>query len=220
MHQTMLFAVPQSRWTLKLAKSIAGSLGNPSKMPGKSYGISAKLCNIGQKLATVPGSVCFGCYAMKDNYNYPSVKVAHERRAAGLSSVSWRDAMVTLIRRSDDKFFRWHDSGDLQSFQHLLDIVAIADKLPQVNFWLPTKEKKLILQYRETFGDFPANLVVRISGAMVDGKPLAYDGNTSTVHSTVFFHGFKCRAPEQDGKCLDCRACWNKEIKNVSYEIH
>lgn len=213
---TVLFAVPESRLTLKLAESIAGSLGKPSKMPGLSYGISAKLCNIGGKLAKIPGSVCFGCYAFKANYQYPSVQTAHKKRAAGLSSISWADSMIKLIRRSGETYFRWHDSGDLQSFQHLLDIVRIAEALPAVNFWLPTKEKKLVHQYRDAFGDFPENLCVRLSGAMVDGKAPEYTGNTSTVSTTVY----TCKAPDQANKCLDCRDCWDRDVKNVVYKIH
>jgi hypothetical protein len=214
---TILFAVPPSKLSKKLASDIAGSLGKPSKMPGLSYGISAKLCNVGAKLAKIEGSVCHGCYALKANYQYPSVTQAHQKRFNGLSSISWVDSMVKLITSSKETYFRWHDAGDLQSFQHLLDIARIADRLPDVNFWLPTKEKKLVYQFRELFGDFPKNLCVRLSGAMVDGKAPAYLGNTSTVVSTV---SFTCKAPKQENKCLDCRDCWNRDIANVSYKIH
>jgi hypothetical protein len=217
MIQTMLFAVPQSRWTVKLAESIAGTLGNPSKLPGKAYGISAKLCNVGAKLALIPGSICNECYAMRDNYNYPSVKIGHDRRAAGINSISWRDAMVKLVSRLDEPHFRWFDSGDLQSFQHLLDIVSIAEQLPEFKFWLPTREKKLVLMYQKHFGKFPINLVVRLSAAMIDGTAPAYPGNTSTVVTTT---SYTCAAPDQDGKCKDCRDCWDPEIKNIAYLKH
>lgn len=215
--QTMLFAVPESRRTVRLAESIAGRLGKPSKLPGAAYGISAALCNIGSKLALIPGSVCHECYAFRDNYNYPTVKIGHARRAAGLSSISWRDAMVRLIKRADDPHFRWHDSGDLQNFQHLLDIVWIAEQMPEFQFWLPTREKKLVIQYQTIFGQFPRNLVVRLSAAMIDAPPPAYAGNTSTVVTTT---DYTCPAPDQAGKCQDCRACWNPEIKNVAYLKH
>lgn len=174
--QTILFAIPPRRLNKARAESIAGSLGKPSKMPGLAYGISAKKCNVGGKLALIPGSVCADCYAMRDNYSYPSVQAAHEKRFSGLSSISWADSMVFLIRRSGETYFRWHDAGDLQSFQHLLDIVRIAESLPSVAFWLPTKEKGLVYRYREVFGDFPPNLCVRLSGAMIDGNPPAYEG--------------------------------------------
>ena len=130
--------------TLTEAKQITGGLSKPSKMPGLSYGISAKQCNVGSKLAKVPGSVCNGCYALKSNYQYPSVAAAHQKRLDGLESISWVDSMVKLISSSGEAYFRWHDSGDLQSLQHLLDIVRIAELLPNVSFWLPTKEKAIL----------------------------------------------------------------------------
>lgn len=212
----MLFAVPESKMTMAVADSIAGSLGKPSKMPGKAYGISAKLCNVGAKLAKVAGSTCFNCYALRDNYRYPSVQQAHAKRVAGLSSISWKDAMIKKIAKSGTEWFRWHDSGDLQNLQHLLDIVSIAEALPSVNFWIPTRELGLIKKYTAVFGSFPGNLCVRISAAMIDGKPPVGFENTSTVSST----GGTCPAPQQEGKCGDCRACWDKSVPNVAYKVH
>jgi hypothetical protein len=91
-----------------------------------------------------------GCYALKANYSYPSVQKAHENRVASLSSVSWADAMIFQIRQSKTEYFRWHDSGDLQSLQHLFDIVRIAEALPSVKFWIPTREKGIVNQYLRT----------------------------------------------------------------------
>lgn len=218
--QVINFAVPQSKLSLKIAKHITGSLGKPSKMPGFTYGISAKLCKVGAKLAKVPGSVCFDCYALKANYQYPSVTKAHEHREKSLSSISWVDSMVLQIKKTNNPYFRWHDAGDIQSFQHLLDIVSIAEQLPNVSFWLPTREKALILKYRDTFGNFPANLCVRLSSAMVDSKPLDHFENTSTVHNKSEPVGQECPAYKQGNKCQDCRACWDKSVKNVSYRKH
>lgn len=218
--QVMLFAVPKARMNIKLAKHIAGSLGKPSKMPGLSYGISATLCNVGAKLAKVIGSVCHGCYALKANYKYPSVTHAHTKRYNGLSSVSWADSMIKLIGASGETYFRWHDSGDIQNLQHLFDIVRVAESLPNVNFWLPTKEKGLVVEYQQSFGDFPGNLIVRLSSAMVDAKPMQGFTHTSTVHDKAEPVGFACKAPSQGNKCLDCRACWDKSISNISYHLH
>lgn len=218
--QTMLFAVPSRYMTIKLAKSIAGSLGKPSKMPGLSYGISAALCKVGAKLAKIAGSTCAGCYALKANYQYPSVQKAHAKRVAGLSSISWAQAMITQIGQSGTDYFRWHDSGDLQSFQHLLDIVRIADALPYVKFWIPTREQGLIKRFAENFGAFPANLCVRVSAAMIDGKAPSGFENTSTVHAAKPAQGLSCPAPTQGNKCGDCRACWDKGNSNTSYHVH
>jgi hypothetical protein len=202
------------------AIKIVGSLGKPSKMPGLSYGISAKLCKVGAALAKIAGSTCFNCYALKANYSYPSVQKAHAKRAESITDPQWPAAMTYLIEQSGEQYFRWHDSGDLQSFQHLLNIVAIAENLPKVSFWLPTREKALINQYIRAFGDFPANLCVRVSAAMVDSKPMQGFKNTSTVHDQGEAVGFSCPAQSQGNKCLDCRACWNTSVANVSYHRH
>lgn len=221
MQQVINFAVPPSKIKkIKVAAAIAGSLGKPSKMPGLSYGISALACRVGSKLAKVAGSVCHGCYALKANYSYPSVRKAHIKRYSGLTSISWADSMVTLIGKSKTDYFRWHDSGDLQSFQHLLDIVTIAERLPNVAFWLPTREKQFVNMFMRSFGDFPSNLVVRVSAAMVDSQAPEGYANTSTVHSSALVDGIECKAYLNKNKCGDCRLCWDKAVKNVSYRQH
>jgi hypothetical protein len=206
-----------AKLTLKAAKEIAGTLGKPSKMPGLSYGISAKECITGAALAKIPGTVCHGCYALKANYSYPSVMKAHIKRGEAINHPLWVDAMVTQILASMTGYFRWHDSGDLQSFQHLLNIVKVAEKCPSVAFWLPTKEKKFVSQFLNNFGAFPNNLIVRVSGAMVDGDKPDFE-HTSTVVTDS--KKATCRAFENQNKCGNCRLCWNKDFKNVAYLKH
>lgn len=210
--------VNTGKLTLKAAKEIAGTLGKPSKMPGMSYGISAKSCKTGSALAKIPGTVCHGCYALKANYSYPSVMKAHTKRGDSLNHPQWVQAMVTQIRASGTGWFRWHDAGDLQSFQHLLNIVKVAEQCPSISFWLPTKEKKYVSQFIDTFGEFPNNLTVRVSGAMVDGKAPANFTNTSTVVTDP--SKATCRAFENNNKCGDCRKCWGKRVFNVAYLQH
>ena len=98
-------------------EKIVGGLSKPSKMPGPAYNLPAYKCITGQKLAKIPGSVCFGCYALKGRYRFRPVKSAMERRLEALKDPGWVDAMIQLIK--PHKEFRWHDSGDLQSLEHL-----------------------------------------------------------------------------------------------------
>lgn len=208
--------------TLKQAKECAGSLGKPSKMPAHSYGISAFNCITGSKLANVKGSVCEGCYARKANYKYPSVMVAHAKRVANLGSTEWIQSMILMIDKTKDTHFRFHDSGDLQSVAHLLAIVAIANALPHVSFWLPTKEKGMLSEFKRGGYDIPANLTIRLSAAMVDSDKVntSLTGNVSLVQDKVELQGFHCKAPEQNGKCESCRACWDKSISTIVYFKH
>ena len=208
--------------TLKQAREIAGTLGKPSKMPGFAYGISAFNCKTGSKLAQIEGSVCHGCYARKANYKYPSVVLAHQKREANLGSIEWQNAMILQISKSGTEYFRWHDSGDLQSTGHLKAIVQIAYALPNVKFWLPTKEKGMLSSLRRAGISIPDNLTIRLSAAMVDSDKVSREltGNVSLVQDKVELQGFHCKAPSQNGKCEDCRACRNKNIPVIVYFKH
>ena len=110
--------------------------------------------------------------------------------------------------------FRWHDSGDIQSFDHLDKIVQIAKATPTVKHWLPTKESKFIRNYK---GVIPSNLIIRLSGTFVNGKAPKYK-NTSTVVSSK--DQATCKSFQQNGQCLTCVQCWDSSIKNVSYLNH
>lgn len=208
--------------TLTEARAITGGLGKPSKMPGRAYGLPALECQTGSKLRKVDGSVCASCYALKGRYVFGNVQNAEYKRLDSLSHPNWIDAMVLLIDHecAAMPFFRWHDSGDLQDLHHLLQIVDIATRLPHINFWLPTRESKIVKTYLRTFESFPKNLTVRVSAAMVDGAaPIGFK-TTSTVHKASAPIGHICPAPKQGGKCGKCRACWTGSVQNVSYHIH
>jgi hypothetical protein len=233
----------QHDMTIKQALEIAGPLGYPSKMPGTSYGISARACITGAKLATVPGSTCEGCYALKANYLYPSVAMAHEKRLRGIAHAAWSVAMVTLINAAHERgtgrngaiesgWHRWHDSGDLQSVEHLTKICAVAAMTPHIRHWLPTREHGIVARYKAQGGTVPANLVIRVSATMVDGPATKAWPQTSGVHTkAIHFSPLNdetppeslthvCPAPLQNGKCGPCRACWFHDVAHVSYHLH
>jgi hypothetical protein len=209
--------------TKKEAVRIAGSLSNTSKMPGKSYGLPAEECKAGRLLAKIPGTPCADCYALKGAYiQYAAnVKPAQYKRLAAITHPEWVDAMITQIdgKFKGSDYFRWHDSGDIQSLEHLADIVAIARRLPHVNFWLPTREYALVRAYIRKAGPFPKNLTVRMSAPKLDTIPVKVPGTLgSTVHTETAPAGtFACRAVK--GQCGDCRACWSA-AETVSYELH
>jgi len=202
----------------KHATKIVGGLSSPGKMPCRSYGISARQCNIGSKLRKVKGSTCSTCYALKGQYVFANVAAAHARRLESLNDPQWVDAMVTLI--DGMPYFRWHDSGDIQSLHHLCMIVDVCKRTPNTRHWLPTREKQVLAQYARTFGALPSNLVARVSAAMIDGAPPSAHAHTSTVHKTRDAIGQGCPAYTQEGFCGDCRACWDSDVANVSYPLH
>ena len=61
-------------------------------------------------------------------------------------------------------------------------------------------------------------MIVRVSAPMIDSNIKGFN-HTSSVQKDKKLTGFKCNAPKQDNKCLDCRACWDPEIKNIVYNM-
>ena len=210
--------------TVKEAWSEVGGLSKPSKMPSFGYSLSAFKCKVGSKLRKVLMSTCADCYALKGRYTFPNVQEALDRRMDKLmNNPKWVDAMVFLILHycTKTKVLRWHDSGDLQSVQHLVKIVNIAKRTPNVRHWLPTREVSIVQEYKKLFGDFPSNLVVRISATMINGLPHKFHKHSSTVVTNEDLVVDKmCPSSKQGNKCLDCRMCWDSNVKDVAYLQH
>ena len=185
---------------LKDARTVTGhksGLGKPSKMPGYSTSLPA----------------------MKGNYRFPVVVAGLHRRLDALNNPQWVEGMVKLVGHytdENDPYFRIHDSGDFQSVEHVLNWVEVARALPWVKMWAPTRETQMLTLARAIAGDWPDNLVVRVSAPMI-GKPLEVSGPTSSVDVDG---GNQCPAPTQGNQCGDCRACWDPTVKRVNYHKH
>ena len=232
---------------VKDAKTFGNISNGNTKMPSTSFAIDAFSCITGSKLAKIKGTPCNVCYARRLQKIRPSVDKGYKSNLEKFNSSNtndWISAMVFQITRQTEKIgiykHRWFDSGDLQSIEMLQAIIDVCLLTPHIKHWLPTQERDIIKQI-ETI---PDNLVIRLSGSKINGKPPSY-GNTSTVfnkdgqsfdnecpayrtdkNSTVWDKlKFKAlsRADKKQldfGHCGDCSNCWNKNVKNVSYPAH
>ena len=196
----------------KEARVITGGLSAPSKMPGPAYNLPAWQCITGAKLQAVSGSVCHGCYALKGRYRFNNVKQALQRRATSLDHPHWVEAMVALI--TGHKYFRWHDSGDLQSERHLKQIFEVCKRTPSTKHWMPTREARFLKLLHPPI--IPSNLIIRMSSHMIDQGPVTFWPWTSTVSTK----SKTCPAQDQGNSCRDCRACWDRSVSNVTYPKH
>jgi hypothetical protein len=183
-------------------------------MPGPAYNLPAAACITGAKLVKVPGSVCAGCYALKGRYRFNNVQAALQRRLQAIASPQWVKAMTVLV--SGHPFFRWHDSGDIQSIEHLKNIFKVCENTPGTRHWLPTREARFLKLVQPE--DVPKNLIIRLSGHMIDQPAATWWPHTSTV--TTAPGSRTCPAPEQGNACGSCRACWDKNTRNVAYGKH
>lgn len=211
------------------------------KMPWESWDLPAWMCKTGSKLVKVKGSICEGCYALKGRYTFGTVKNANLKRFDQIKDISnledWKSSFISLFKSklkrlsAEKRFFRWFTSGDIQSIEMLVAMVEIAKAIPEIQFWLPTKEHGIVREYKAIYGEFPANLNVRISMFMVNQEPSNGLGlPTSTVINTPSDmsdkHQNLCKASleqfngQSEVNCGDCRKCWDKNVQNVTYLYH
>jgi len=204
-----------------------GGLSRPSKMPGFGYSLPASACRRGSKLRDVPGSTCSCCYARKGRFVFPAVQAAMRRRLEAVcASPTWVADMVALLshryqgRPSAERFFRWHDSGDLQSAQHLRKIVDVAAATLGIQHWLPTREVAMVKTVIASEIGVPESLTIRISATLVDGPAPEIGLPTAVVLSRPQRVTMLCPAPQQGNSCSSCRACWDRGVSQVAYLEH
>ena len=203
---------------LKYLEPEVGGLTQTSKMPWLSFSLPAWACITGSLLRKIKGTVCYKCYAFNGFYQMGSTKKAQARRLEILQAdpERWAGQLAAILKRKAGnieeykRYFRWHDSGDIQSEDHYKAICWIAVKVPEVMFYLPTKEREYY------FERTPSNLVMRHSVAEIGGQAPRI---TTKLHATVGVpgDGFQCPAKDQDGQCRDCRACWDRRIPVINY---
>ena len=110
--------------------------------------------------------------------------------------------MAHQINSKKVKYFRWHDSGDVQDLEHLNKIYEVCKLSPTVKHWMPTREAWISDHVTRA----PDNLIIRFSMPMVDQVAAGSWPNTSTVVTS----GATCPAPAQGGKCQDMQGLLDK----------
>ena len=183
-----------------------------------------------QAIETCPGSVgadgnlvpaCSGCYATTGCYNFKGTKAVRSDNKQDAKRAGWAADMVAALKKQ--KHFRWFDSGDMYSLELAEKIYHVMKHTPGTKHWLPTRMAKFP-KFAEVIARMQAlpNVMVRFSSDAVDGS------YTPGVHgSTILPEGMAapagvtvCQAPQQDGKCLDCRACYDKQVPVIGYVAH
>ena len=217
-------------------------------MPSYAWGIPIQYCVTGSKLALQEGTICNKCYAGKGCYVFPVVKAMYEKRYQAIEMPEWVDYMAELLTQKyknldkSRQYHRWFDSGDVQSYSHLMKIFEVCELTPHIKYWLATREYKIVDQVKEE--DVPKNLCLRVSAIKVDSPPPKFWKWTSGVHKDKPAVGRECPAYLTDknnkvwdkesyhkldkkekkkhdfGQCGSCRACWSRSVKQVSYKEH
>ena len=198
-------------------------LSKASKMPCKSWSLQA--------LETCPGSIkpdgglvdaCIGCYATTGMYNMPNVKAPRIHNREDWKRDDWVSDMVKELTKQ--KFFRWFDSGDVYEHRLAKKILQVMEETPWCKHWLPTRMHKFPkINVVLTEMNKLDNTIVRLSSDSVVGEIVKTNMHTSTIipHAEDATDAMTvCEAYERDGKCKDCRACWDKSVSTIAYVAH
>lgn len=173
--------------------------------------------------ASKDSEVCEGCYAKFGNYNYSNVKEPREHNMKDWRRSSWCDDMIKEL--DNDRYFRWFDSGDLMNITQALKILKVMKNTPWVKHWMPTLSYNKIPALKaimEEMNQLP-NVVVRASSKIynvsVSDKEIQFSSKVITNENNAT--GYLCEAyKNKDKNCNGCRACWDKDIKEINYYIH
>jgi len=200
------------------------STGN-TKMPGTTYAIDAFACQTGSRLANIDGTPCRHCYARKLQKLRPSVDAgwkANLNKWNAAEPDQWAQAIAfQIIKRNTDGYHRWFDAGDLQSVEMLDAIVAVCRMTPRVRHWLPTQERRIVAEWLAINGQFPDNLIVRVSASKLNGAlPKGATHGSQVYTRDAAPKGKVCEARQRGNQCGPCRACWSHDVALISYPKH
>lgn len=200
-------------------------LSNTSKLGVKSWSLQA--------LNTCPASIgsngelvdaCKGCYATSGNYRFANVRAPREFNRQAWEQDAFVSDFVKALKK--ERFFRWFDSGDMYNVKLAEKMLLIMQLTPHVMHWLPTRMYKF-KKFESVIKEMSQlqNVVVRLSSDDINGGlvPSQISPNNSTIipeSEIEAYQGFICTAFYQDGKCLDCTACYDKDVTTVAYVGH
>ena len=196
-------------------------LSQTGKLPCKSWGLPA--------IQTCPGAydslgklveVCRHCYADTGHYKMPRVTKRLQKNLKDWEHELFVDAMVYALR--NEKYFRFFCSGDIHCVELALKILEVVTRAKQTKFWISTRAyvDTEIFRVLEVLKLQP-NCCVRYSSSTFDDYKDDFHGSLVITDKSKKPKGtVLCRASQQEGKCLDCRLCWNKKIPTIAYELH
>jgi hypothetical protein len=192
-----------------------------SKMPSRSWSLEAQ--------TTCPGSLdndgelvpaCQGCYATSGNYHFPNVKAPRIHNREDWRCEDWVEVMIKAM--DNDRYFRWFDSGDVYHPLLAEKMLLVMKGTPWCKHWLPTRSHKVprIAKVLRKMMKLD-NVMVRFSSDSVRGEFDIQHGSTIVGEDQLDTKGVTiCNAYTNEGKCGDCRDCWDKDIPMVAYVQH
>lgn len=163
------------------------------------------------------------CYAMRMYCMYKQTKAAYDRNLEIFTTDPdsyWEQVNDSLCT---SRFFRFHVSGDIPTYNYLLGMIKSARNNPHCDILVFTKKYNLVNTALDNNVEIPSNLHILFSEW--PGMPMSNPHNLPIAH--VIFKG---EEPEANwnictGNCLECakhnKNCWAlKNGEHVAFHEH
>ena len=191
-----------------------------STMSGKLAGVAAINTNTKsncfcQRMQKCKKNVCFFCYsqAMLDGYR-KNCEPAFEHNSKLLSETDLEPKQLPRIKRND--IARFHAHGELLNLRHMVNLVAVATKNPDVTFGFWTKRKDIVGRYFRSGRTLPDNVIMIYSNPRLD-KPCAVPKYFDKVFSVVTSDNGQINCGSRN--CNTCRRCYSKDTESQIVEL-
>jgi hypothetical protein len=164
------------------------------------------------------------CYGRGGMYHFPAAKALRDHNRAVIAdclTLPASEAIPAIARAyaptvgKRATLHRLHDTGDVDSLEHLLGLIQLAKQRPTVGFWLPTHRSDLLPLVSPA--GMPNNMLVRLSARGIgDMAPLSIWPWTSVSFNRGHAPADAFVCP---GNCKDfnCRACWDRDVPVIGY---
>lgn len=163
-----------------------------------------------------------GCYAMKGNWLFPTVKqslLGNLRAYKQNPNKYFNDiAAKTALAR----FVRWHSSGDIPDTVYLAGMCKVARKNKNTDYLAFTKRFEMVNDFISAGKKIPKNLHIIFSAwenFMPENPysfPVTYVWSKNFDNSAIPKDAIPCA-----GKCDHCLACWKlKKTQSVYFKKH
>lgn len=191
-----------------------------SKLLFPSFDITLKSC----KNNCEYGSKTRLCYAL----NNPRTMIYNIKKLQNNENLLNSKHFVSVIKKeillSNYRKIRLFSSGDLYKLDHLEKINQLALELPEIRFWLSTKNDNILFQYYKNKKNELKNLNIILSNLIPNSeypeflKTWCIDHNINMSKTTIEKTLSNCHASLDKTSCGLCENCFNG--MDIVYFLH
>jgi hypothetical protein len=188
----------------------------------KKMGKKVFLYNLPAKETCTPTSWCLegkngkpSCYALRNNFNLPSVVKASQNRLKASKRDDFVDKMVSEIHTRKPKFFRIHSGGDFYSEEYIKKWKEIVQQCPDTLFRTTTRRRDFAKSIEELASE--PNIIIRESLDLEVPYPTMNLPFAAISYLPIVKESKSYHCPND---CEKCRyTCW-KTPCNMNFDEH